>query len=63
MSNLARIVDDPNIFKVGSFELESGDILHDVPVAYKTWGTLSQRRDNVLIICHGFTGNPDIEEW
>lgn len=34
-----------------------------MPVAYKTWGKLNERRDNVMIICHAFTGSADVEDW
>ncbi|KAJ7495354.1 Alpha/Beta hydrolase protein [Mycena latifolia] len=54
---------DQSIFVVPSFTLECGTELHDVPVAYKTWGKLNRTRDNVMIICHAFTGNADIEDW
>ncbi|KAJ7615794.1 Alpha/Beta hydrolase protein [Mycena rosella] len=52
-----------SIFVVPSFTLECGRELRDVPVAYKTWGTLNSARDNVMIICHAFTGSADVEDW
>ena len=48
---------------VPSFKLENGTQLHQVPVAYKTWGNLNETRDNVMIICHAFTGSADVEDW
>ncbi|KAJ7263656.1 Alpha/Beta hydrolase protein [Mycena haematopus] len=54
---------DQSIFIVPSFNLEYGTALRDVPVAYKTWGTLNSSRDNVMIICHAFTGSADVEDW
>lgn len=48
---------------VPSFTLESGFSLRDVPVAYKTWGKLNERRDNVMVICHAFTGSADVDDW
>ncbi|KAI6146698.1 Alpha/Beta hydrolase protein [Pisolithus tinctorius] len=52
-----------NIYIVPSFTLESGTELKQVPVAYKTWGQLNATRDNVMIICHAFTGSADVEDW
>jgi homoserine O-acetyltransferase/O-succinyltransferase len=52
-----------NTHIVPSFTLECGRSLHQVPVAYKTWGTLNSTRDNVMIICHAFTGSADVEDW
>lgn len=46
-----------------SFTLECGVTLRDVPVAYKTWGELNSTRDNVMVICHAFTGSADVVDW
>lgn len=54
---------DQSIFNVPSFTLECGTELRDVPVAYKTWGQLNSTKDNVMIICHAFTGSADVEDW
>lgn len=62
MSTFAALIDQ-DTHVVPSFTLESGRILQDVPVAYKTWGKLNERRDNVMIICHAFTGSADVEDW
>ena len=52
-----------NIAIVPTFTLESGATLKNVPVAYKTWGKLNARADNVLVICHALTGSADVEDW
>ena len=47
-----------------SFTLESGVILHDVPLAYKTWGKLDPlHKNNALVVCHALTGSADVEDW
>ena len=50
-------------FTLPRFELESGRILQDVEVRYRTWGTLNLRRDNALVVCHALTGNASLDSW
>ncbi|KIY68884.1 homoserine O-acetyltransferase [Cylindrobasidium torrendii FP15055 ss-10] len=52
-----------SVLTVPDFELECGYQLKDAPVAYKTWGKLNDTKDNVMIICHAFTGSADVEDW
>ena len=59
----AALIPDQEIAIVPSFRLESGVELHNVPVAYTTRGKLSKSRDNVMIICHAFSGSADVAEW
>lgn len=37
--------------------LECGAQLQDFPIAFQTYGTLSEARDNAILICHGLTGD------
>jgi homoserine O-acetyltransferase len=38
-------------------QLDCGRKLHPVRVAYETYGTLSPRRDNVILVCHALSGD------
>ncbi|KAF5365944.1 hypothetical protein D9758_006704 [Tetrapyrgos nigripes] len=62
MSNLNDLIEQEYLH-VPTFTLECGAELRDVPVAYKTWGTLNETRDNVMVICHAFTGSADVPDW
>ncbi|MFV0507436.1 MAG: homoserine O-acetyltransferase [Bacteroidales bacterium] len=46
-----------------SLQLEMGDTLPCVDIAYHTWGKLSDTKDNVVWVCHAFTANSDVEGW
>jgi homoserine O-acetyltransferase len=37
--------------------LDCGREVHQVRVAYETYGTLSPRRDNVILVCHALSGD------
>jgi homoserine O-acetyltransferase len=37
--------------------LDCGRGLHPIRVAYETYGTLSPRRDNVILVCHALSGD------
>jgi homoserine O-acetyltransferase/O-succinyltransferase len=37
--------------------LDCGRDLHPVRVAYETYGTLSPKRDNVILVCHALSGD------
>ena len=45
------------------FLTESGAALPELEIAYNTWGTLNEKRDNVIWVCHAFTANSDVESW
>ncbi|KAL8682574.1 MAG: hypothetical protein Q9224_006766, partial [Gallowayella concinna] len=59
----ASLIPNQHISIVPQFTLESGVVLHNVPVAYSTRGQLSPNGDNVLVICHALSGSADVSDW
>lgn len=47
----------------GVFPLERGGELHDIEIAYSTFGKMNSRRDNVIWVCHALTANSDVADW
>lgn len=47
----------------GAIVLESGAILPQVQVAYRTWGKLNPQGTNAVVICHALTGSADADDW
>ena len=47
----------------GNFPLESGEKLHQVEIAYHTYGHLNKAGNNVVWICHALTANSDVADW
>ncbi|UBM61790.1 homoserine O-acetyltransferase [Candidatus Sulfidibacterium hydrothermale] len=45
------------------FLLESGKTLHELEIAFHTYGKLNATRDNVVWICHALTANSDVADW
>ncbi|MRR10504.1 alpha/beta fold hydrolase [bacterium] len=43
--------------------LESGFVLPQVEIAYRTWGRLSSAADNAVVVCHALTGSADVDDW
>jgi homoserine acetyltransferase len=39
-----------------NFVLENGTILPEAQLRYQTYGTLNEKRDNVLVVCHASDG-------
>lgn len=56
--------DSPSFIEYpGKFTLESGLELSNPVTAYHSWGTLNDRGDNVILICHALTGSSDAADW
>lgn len=48
---------------IGSLTLENGEVLSDVTIAYQSWGTLNENRDNAILVNHALTGWSDVPGW
>lgn len=59
----SKLVRDQKIAIIPQFFLECGEIIRDVPVAYKTWGKLNKAGTNCLLLCHALTGSADASDW
>ncbi len=45
------------------FELESGEILPELTIAYSTYGVRAADDSNVVWVCHALTANSDAADW
>ncbi len=45
------------------FITELGETIEPLEIAYHTYGTLNDRKDNVVWICHALTANSDAADW
>ena len=55
--------DDPGrrtFVAIGDLDLESGDRLPGVVLAYETWGELNAARDNAILVEHALTGDSHV---
>lgn len=45
------------------FVLESGESIEQLEIAYHTYGKLSNKKDNVVIVFHAISGHSDVMGW
>ena len=48
---------------LGDFALQSGEVLRDARLAWKSYGTLSPARDNVVLYPTSYTATHDDQDW
>jgi homoserine O-acetyltransferase len=51
---------DLKTFSTSDFRLQSGIVMPDVTISYRTLGRLAPNRDNVVLITHGNTSGPQM---
>lgn len=53
-----------NLYKYNSpFQLESGETISALQIAYHTYGELNNKKNNVIWICHALTASSNAENW
>lgn len=45
------------------FPLESGAVLPQLDVGFRTWGRPNAAADNAVVVCHALTGTADADDW
>ncbi len=45
------------------FELECGETLPEITIAYNTYGSMNVEKNNVVWVCHALTANSDAFDW
>ena len=46
-----------------TFTTESGFTFPKLELNWKSWGTLNEQKNNVVVICHALTGNAAADDW
>lgn len=54
---------EPRSLTINDVRLASGRVLPEVTVAYETVGTLSEARDNAVLLCHALSGDAHVAGW
>lgn len=54
---------EQGVFELGDFELQSGQVLRDARLSWKSYGQLSAARDNVIVYPTSFAAQHNNIEW
>lgn len=55
---------EPNITTINQTRTtESGFEFPSIDIAWNSWGTLNETKDNVILVCHALTGNSNAKDW
>jgi homoserine O-acetyltransferase/O-succinyltransferase len=61
---LAHVSEATRYYEIpGGLTLECGEVLHEVVVAYRTWGAIENAAERAVLICHALTASADADEW
>ena len=52
----AAAVETPKFANLGDFKLESGEVIKDCKLAYRTMGTMNQKKSNIILMTTWFSG-------
>ena len=57
-------MDDSGLtFTTKELQLDCGETLVDAQLRYRSWGTLNEKKDNAIVVCHALTGNAALDDW
>lgn len=44
-------------YKYKNFKISNNEIIENLELAFQTWGELNKKKDNAILICHGYTNH------
>lgn len=54
----SSIQEEVILYSPEPFQCQYGSVLPDLNIAYEAWGTLNDKKDNVILLQHGLSANP-----